>query len=474
MNSVPPRQKKWRGKQAMSFNPFLKRLEEQASPQQQQMPQQEPQQQSPFIERLESQPSTFENVTNKAKGIGIDVASVLGGLPGDFRDFLGSAYGFLEEKTPEKVGNVLKKGRELFEESGVKKLLPINYFPTSHEVEEKLHEKTGQKYRPQSKQEEELRGLGKDITSFFAPGSGKMKLLSRIGIPVMGFLTKKGLEKAGGTHGQQEAGKMGTMIALSMMNPGGAKKHASSLFGKSERLVPPGTLMDASKVESALTPLKSKLAKGGSAPSKTEALKKIDEIEGKIKNGHMEIHDALEFRKNINEILERAGGFDVPEKERIASIRNLESVKDSIIKGINEYGKTHPEFGKINHAANRAFAVVQNSNLITRNIEKALQRPLKSSALKSLLNIAPYAGAGATAILSPELAAVGVGATGLYNSVKILTRVVRSPEMLKYYTNLVTAGLQNNAAEIARNAKLLDEAFMKDEESKATPPPPPR
>jgi hypothetical protein len=416
-----------------------------------------------FVEPSKNQkpePSALSEGIRHVARTGSDVANALAGIPANLRDFVGMITEYGEEKLPESLGKPLKSLHKTYQESPLGKA--IGQLPTTSDLEKKAQERSGGYLTPQSEKEEFTSEVTKDIASFFGPGTGKLSLAKKIGVPLAGALTKLGVKYAGGSEKEQAYAKLGVMLPLTMMNPGGAKKHAGKLFSESEKLVPESAMMHTQTLIPKLHNLKTRLEKGGSAPSKTEALKKISEIQAKVQNHQMPVHDALQFRKDINEILERAGGFDVPKAEKASSIKNLNEVKSSIISSLNEYGKKNKAFGDMNRAANESYAVIENSNRVSRTIEKALNKPIVNKNLKHLLGVAPYVGAGAVSVVSPGAAVGLVGGMGIYNSAKLLERIGKSPELRRYYGNILAEGLKGNVNGVSQNLQKLDRSLSKE------------
>lgn len=414
------------------------------------------------FEKVNSEePSKISEGIRHVARTGSDIASTLAGLPGDMRDFLGSVYGLGEEYFPESISKPMEKVRQSYESSPIKKVLGV--LPTSSELRKKAEERSEGYLKPKTKAEENASELVHDITSFFAPGTGKLSFVKKLGIPLLANLSKEGIRYAGGTEKQQAYTKLGVMLPLVMMNPGGAKKHAESLFQKSEALVPENAFISTNSLTPKLKNLEIKLQKGrgASEPSKAEALTLIKDIEKKIVNNKIPVHEAIELRKDINKLIKRAGGFDIPKDEKISLLKNINEIKNGIISTIEDYGVQNPQFGKLNRAANESFAVIENSNRASRTIEKALKKPITNNTLKILLGISPYIGAGAAGIVSPVAAAGTLAGVGSYNAIKLFERIRKSPELRKYYQNVLIEGMKENVPAVTQNLQKLDKKLEK-------------
>lgn len=347
---------------------------------------------------------------------------------------------------------------------------PETYLPTSKSLQE-LSEKATLGYTsPQSEAEEKSDEVLQDIASFMVPGTGKYNFVRNIGIPVMANLVKEGV-KVTGDEKLGDAAKIGTMITLDIMNlkgPGGAKKFASNLFNESEKLVPEGAVLNSPRLEKSLKSLEKVLESGGSRPSTEKALKKINEIQSKMKFGDIEVQELIDFRKSINEIKTELGGFEVqlPKALKKKAIANLDKVKNEVIEGLNEYGsKSNPEFLKLNKAANEAYAAYEQSDKIGNFIRKTMKGTVKNPAVKTVLGLGGAAGGFKYPALATKGAAVGVPAIAAYQGYKVLYQVMKSPTLRKFYGNILKGAAAGNSSQVSRNVKAL-EKNLKEEDLK--------
>lgn len=343
------------------------------------------------------------------------------------------------------------------------------HLPTSESLRE-TSKKYGQGYlEPKSPHEERAGEIMQDISSFMVPGSGQYNLMRNIGIPIAANVVKEGIKLAGG---EGDAAKIGTMVALDLaLHRGkGAKSYAGSLFQESKQLVPKGQKINSGKLLEGMTELYQNLKKGGSSPSKSEALTKIKEIGKKSKKGEIEVEELLEFRKSINELLDKAKAFDITidPKIKAKSIQNLQSVKSKVIGALDEYGKINPEFGKLNRAANEAWAVHENSKKMSQFITKILGKanPVTKIILGSLGSGAgvhlAHSGSLMTAVKGAALVSPAIA--GGNEAFKIMYQITKSPVLAKFYGNILKGAAIGNAEQVSRNAERLEKA-MKEESS---------
>lgn len=383
---------------------------------------------SPYEEEGFLEKEIERNIAQQTSRIG----ETLLGLPGDLVNFVGGLFGY----KPDLPGS--QKFRELSEEYS------FGYT------------------KPQAPHEEMASELMSDIAGFMTPGAGKYNLVRNIGIPVAANLAKEGVKYAGADEKTASWTKLGTMIVLDLMNlrNGGAKKYASSLFNESEALIPEGATLASSKLENSISSLKNTLESGGTSPSKTQALTKVSEISDKMKNGQILVKELVDFRKSINEIKLFLGGWEVqlPKAIKKKAIANLDMVKNQVVKALEEYGQHNKEFGKLNRAANEAWAAYEQSHKISNFIEKSARHVIKNNATKALLGLGGYTFPG---LIKPSL----IAGSALYSASKgyeILHQVTQSPTLRKYYGNILKGAAVGNASQVSKNVKLLDEALKED------------
>ena len=355
------------------------------------------------------------------------------GMPGDLYSFAKSIFGY----NPETVLPTSEKLRKFSEEASLGYTKPKNEF----------EEKSGEALQ--------------DIASFMIPGSNKYNLVRNIGIPIVANLAKEGI-KYSGSEKLGNAAKIGTMITLDLMNhrAGGAKKYASGLFNESEKMIPKGEILKSSTLEKSLLNLEKSLESGGSAPSKEKALKKISEIQSKMKNGEIEVQELVDFRKAINEIKYELGGYEVqlPKAIKKKAIANLDHVKSKVISALDEYGtKQNPEFGKLNKSANEAYAAYESSDKMASFLKKHIST--KNPAIKTLLGLGGvYAFPG----IATKTAIAAPFAFGAYEGYKILHQVIQSPTLRKFYGNILKGASSGNASQVSKNVKSLEKELKKE------------
>lgn len=333
--------------------------------------------------------------------------------------------------------------------------------PTSKNLQD-LSEKATLGYtKPENESQKVLSELSSDIGSMMIPGSGHYSFARNIGVPVVANLVKEGLKYSDSGEEAQAYGKVGTMIALDLISrrQGGVKKYMDDLFDKAKESIPKGVSVNASTLKDSLNALEGELKKGGSRKSTTNSLEKITELNKDIKNGKIDVSTLAAYRPSINEAIADLGGFSssVPIKYRPQAIRNLNNVKDKVIKTLTSYGeKFNPEFLKFHKEANESYAAYSTSNKIAKFLQDKVGYIPKSKAVQSLFDYGGLTAITGLATMGAPAAAAATLAAGGYQGFKILNRVINSPTLAKYYANVLKEAAAGNVTATTKNLKALD------------------
>lgn len=349
---------------------------------------------------------------------------------------------------------------------------PIGHL--SSENLQKASEKLTKGYtKPETEFEKTVDDTAKTFASMALPGSWGYSFARNLGIPLAATLTKEGVKKYGGDTAGTYA-ELGVMLGLDLLggriSSGGAKGYASNLFKQRDKTIPEGANLTTENLQKSIFSLKKELLKGGEATSTDAALQKLDQLTKKIEDGKLPIDELTKFQERINEKILEQGGFklETPPKVRERSVQNLNKVKKLVIESLAEYGeKQNPEFLDLHQKANKAFSVYEQSNVLSNFIEKKFGNKIKNPLVKTLFGIGGAGSIGAGALTSPALAAtggaIGAGGTALYQGMKIFYRVAKSPELRKYYIDVVKGALAGNALKTKKSLDELDKR-LKDEE----------
>jgi hypothetical protein len=205
--------------------------------------------------------------------------------------------------------------------------------------------------------------------------------------------------------------------------------------------------------------------KTGSTPSKAPAMDMINRIEKVITpNGTLNLHDAMQLRKDINEARKGLGAFNIPPITDKGSARfYLDQVDKALIESMENYGsKVNPKWWDDYNLANKAYGLTESSGKMAQFIEKNA-KPLQSDMSKILFHTgapALTAGIGLGGTLGAASGALGAGAMAA-QSYKIINRMIKSPLLRKHYGEVLRATATGNASVMNKALEKFDKVALK-------------
>lgn len=343
------------------------------------------------------------------------IAETIGGIPGDITDLLQSGiFAGIEKLT----------GKKVSEEARAKS--KKERYPTSHELKKKSQEITGGYTSPQNETERFIDESVETISSLLGP----MKFRKALGVGLAATTAKKGIEKLGIGESGQEASKLGTMFLLSAINPKGAMKYASSQYDKAQELSR-GASINAHHFQGNLLNLIDDLKKGISTPGKNAIIKPAEELIDKVKGGKIPVHDLTAAKRDIHSLM---GDPALLKREKIL-LKNLGKEVDLAIR---PYEKINPSFKKSYRPANEIYGAVMEGNKASNFVRKTLGN-------KSVLGVV----LAETVLGHPEFilptTAVAGGIHALAASSDFFSRLLKSPELRKYYGKALLSAAKEDA-----------------------------
>lgn len=394
--------------------------------------QQQNQQEDPFdqyrIKKADEKSGLYE-VGRHATRIGSRIAETIGGIPGDISSLIQSG-----------VITGLNKltGHELSSEAHEE--IRKQRLPTSGELQKFSEEKTGGFTSAENKMEKFGDEVAKTATSLLGP----MKFRKALGVAAGSELTKEGLNILGFGKGPQEAGKLGTTLLLTALNPKGALKYAASQFEKSNQLAK-GASIQVTNFRGHLENMLKDLNKGIPTAPKNVVIKSIEDALSKVKNNKMLVEDLTAAKRDLNTIM-KDPSLMTREKKL------LKGVSKEVDMAIKPYEKVNPAFSKAYRPANEIYGAVMQGTKAYDFIRKGL-------GTKSVLGAA----LAEVALGHPEYALPTVsgalGAAGIAKTADFFTRLAKSPELQKYYSKAITAAMAEDLPALRVYAEKIENEF---------------
>lgn len=236
----------------------------------------------------------------------------------------------------------------------------------------------------------------------------------------------------------------------------GAEKFAASKYAQADALLPEAATGMAQNLKRGLSNLKQMVSKGTMAPSEKFVADEAEAVLNKIKDGKINIGEAVASKRSLNEKLQNFI-YTSPEKASKARARKLASgITKELDNVIESYGKENPKFLKAYREANEAFGTTEQSKGVSKFLGKVLSKYAPHSAHGVLAGL----------IFHPEKAVpVAGGAAAAYGAMKsgeLLHRVLKSKVLAKYYFGVIKEATKENAPAMLNQYRKLDEAMKKD------------
>jgi len=338
--------------------------------------------------------------------------------------------------------------------------VPVEKIPNISDYTIKPLEKAlgvGKYLAPKTKVEEKLHDITSDIASLMTPlpglgaayKAGKAALVAGSG----GF-SKWLSQKIGASEGTSEVIKMGTMLGTSLLGKSGLKDYRSKLYDNAEAALPKAgeeilhgsPLIDATKIEKLLPSLEKNFSRGEMTPSKQFLKARIDAIKSKIKEGKIDVREAWELKRNINEhIADLTKPYGVEKK--------LPVLAHGLSEVLHDYGKINKNFG-------REFFKAED---VTKGMIKATPT---NAFLQKHVNkdkIGKITGGMLLGYITPPAAIGLTGASlGTRETAKIFERFKNSSTIRKYYANVISNAARRNVGGMNKAAKQLDDYISED------------
>ena len=405
-------------------------------PQQQQASQQQEQEQEdPFasvrIKKADEKSGLLE-VGRHAARIGSRIAETIGGIPGDVNSLIQS--GIITGLDKLGVKPLSQEQEEVYRDQGL---------PSSGKLKKLSEEKTKGFTAPQNEAER----FGDEVATTAASLLGPMKFRKLLGVSVGAASAKEGMKLLGLGEGAQEGAKLGTMLLLTAMNPGGAMKYATAQYDVANKLSK-GVKLNVTPMTKNLNNTLIELEKGFETSAKNAVKKPIEGILGKVdSSGKMPLQDLMASKRDLNTVMKDPV---LLKRER----KLLKGVPKEIDSAIKPYEKINPAFGKAYRPANEIYSAVMQGT-------KANDFIVKNLGGKSILGAA----LAEVALGHPEFAlptiAGGAAIHGAAKTGDFFVRVAKSKELQKFYALAMAAAVKEDLPALRLYADKIEENISK-------------
>lgn len=392
------------------------------------------------------------------------------GLPGNVKKAYQQSTDFLDSLIPEglpKLNDIREGEKEALYTPDKRSLEGFVMSPPTSEQWRKGSKNLSKRLtgrddylEPQNNVEKAIGEFSQDLASFFLPGTGQLRMLTRIGAPLVGNLGKQALTFLGADEETAEKAKLGLMLATTLGTQSNPGQFARDRIAQAVNMVPETATAAAAPLASRLMNLYTRVTRGLSVPSKSRAVQGMQDLAGQVdQNGRIPLRSLMQARDDVNEWLREAGAWNIPATDRKSMVANLNELKTQIIRTIDEnLAQRFPQAGELYKTGYQASAVTQQSNAISNFIENNFGKKAASIGAKLL-----FPSLGISAGFVPKLAALGTAATPVYKVGQVLYRIGQSPTLSRYYQGVLQAATQGNAPAMIRNLTNLDKGLAHEE-----------
>ncbi len=382
------------------------------------------------------------------------------GATGNIRDTAKSLKQYYQEnKSKSILGKNFPSIKEPEEFAKFEEFLPIGetiskllgYLPTSKELKKISEKKSGGYTSAKNKSEEIGDEVFENLVAMALPGQGQRNVLKNIAAPIAGVLGKEAVKYIGGGEKSQALTQLGLNVVVPLMS-GNAPQLNRQTWENVRRNVPNVQVQTQPLLQQA-TNLRGRIQRGLGSRSENQATNTLDNLIEKLETGNISAEELMASNISLNEIVGdpelfgRGGHW-------------FEEIRGIIREGMESVGQQAPEWYREWQRANEIHGAIANSNYIANTIRNHSE-PLVSEGARALFHAAAHGTAKAAGVVPPLYL--------IYKGTQVLNRMANSPELLRYYTNVMTNALRGNVASMSANLEKLDNALLK-EEKKPKPP----
>jgi len=251
------------------------------------------------------------------------------------------------------------------------------------------------------------------------------------------------------------------MMTSTIANIGNAPQMARNAYNQVVNMIPQGTRMSTRGLQTAINNLRNQpWYRTGRNATKGPAFDELNRIENAIQHGSMDVHDAMQIRRDINNARKRLGAFNYePGIDKAQARNHLNQVDDLLREGIESYGQANnPQWLRNYERANQAYAVTQRSRQLQDYIQSsALGKMVQSNTAKTLFHLG-----GASALSqAPALIAGAIPVAAGAKGIQIINRMIRSPVLRNHYMQVLTQAAAQNSGAMNRALQKFDKEALK-------------
>ena len=379
------------------------------------------------------------------------------GLPGNLRNLAYVAKDYYQKNKPD----ALKKLPEPEAFKKIEEAIPvmktvsdlIGYLPTSEQAKKFSEEKSQGYTKPQGELERMGDEVFEKIVSSSLPGTGQRNIWKNFAAPVISTLGKEGMKYIGGGEKSQLLTELGLSLVIPLA-AGNAPQLNTNLWQDIERNTP-NVAVNATQQRLRGQNLITRLQNEGlGSAGENRVIATVNNFLNNTQNGQMTARQLVGFNRSLNEIR--------GDPALLQGSRTLLNEVSGLIRDTGrQFEHVAPEFYRNWQRANEIHGAIQQSNYVARTVEKMSDK-IVSDGARTLFAGALSSGAAAASAVPPIYA--------IYKMTQVMDRMSRSPELMRYYTGVLTNSIRGNTSLAAKDLEKLDAALLEQEKKEKKPP----
>jgi len=340
----------------------------------------------------------------------------------------------------------------------------------SKEIRKKMSDATDKYTEPKSKGEEVYRNAVQDLTNLILTRriGPRMSLPRTLAAGILPEIFGEGVKQITGKEADKQKAKIGSMFFLTMFNPGGAQEHVSNMYNEVRNMVPEGSRANVTQSIPRLRNFQQRTMRSGISTESTNAvMRDANALENMLvnANGNPEIHAILDLKQRINENRSRFYATSATSMERRTArrlygdlMREVDQLTETALNQVPNIQANHPL--DLFREANQGWTTLHQAEDASRFMSRIIPKKMRGGAMAALLE---------SGFRHPSLAIKGLGAgmagIGILSGARVVTQVMNSPTLRRYYLNSVRSAMQGNSKAALSNFMKLNEEWEKENKS---------
>lgn len=337
--------------------------------------------------------------------------------------------------------------------------------PSSPELREASEKATGGYTKPRNEEEEFTRNLFGDITASLLPGGPNRSITNNLLIPTGANIIKKGVEKFTGDDRKATIAQTGAYFLLGLMGNANANRFAGEMRQRAIQEYG-NTTVNPGQLSRRVNTAGQRFLSGTKGTNAARA--HVQGIMNDMNNGRTRASQLIERVSEINDDIANGGGFDAPvtATRRNRSVAHLNEIKTAAQEALQQASQNNPNAWYTYQQSNNAWSAILQSNRVIDWASKHYGK-IASAGLATMLGLGHAGQQYLTAKGALGGAGVVAGGLAFHKAGQVLYRISQSPELRRYYADVVGATAANNIPQFAAAFSKLDHKLAEEEKKTA-------